>query len=287
MSEVDRANVDQTRGPVGGLPNALGAWGEIERQVTGKRIALFLDYDGTLTPIVDDPAKARLWPPMRTALAAAASAWPTAIVSGRRRSQLEQLVALPGLVYAGSHGFDVRGPGGLQLEVAPEAVPVLASAAEELRRRTAGVHGAQIEEKGFSVALHHRRAPRAAIPELERAIDTVLASRPELIRTEGKRVFELRPAVAWDKGRVVRWLVERMGSEGAEVVPVYVGDDGTDEDAFRAVSGTGIGIRVGNDDAWSSATYALADVAEVEHLLLRMAALGGRMRPTERSAEER
>jgi len=261
--------------PARALPNALGAWPMLEARLQGKRVALFLDYDGTLTPIVASPGKAVLDPLVRAALEQVASVWPTAIVSGRAREDVESLVGLPGLVYAGSHGFDVSGPGGLRLEVAPEALPAIGAAVAELRLRTASVPGALVEDKRYSVAVHYRQVADTDLPALARAVEEVAHARPTLRRTDGKRVFELRPAIDWDKGRALRWMLSALVLEAPDVVPVYVGDDLTDEDAFRAVADEGIGILVAQVPWSCTARYVLSDVGEVRHLLLRLARLGG------------
>ncbi len=259
----------------GWIPNALGAWREIAGRLREKRVALFLDYDGTLAAIAPSPSQAVLTKDMRSALDAVAHVWPTAIVTGRALADIERLVGLPDLVFAGSHGFDVRGPGGLRLEVSPGAVVPLREAAGELRWLTRAVPGVLIEEKRFSVALHYRQAPRAALPGLERTFRAVLQCFPTLRATEGKAVLELRPAVDWGKGRAVLWLLQALGLDGSDVLPVYIGDDLTDADAFRALAPRGLPILVSNLPWSADARYALADVLEVRHFLLRLASRAG------------
>jgi len=193
----------------------------------------------------------------------------------------EALVGLPDLVFAGSHGFDIRGPAGLRLEVSSESIVRLREAAGELRWLTRNVPGALVEEKRFSVALHYRRAPRTALPQLERIFRAVLQCYPGMSASEGKAVFELRPAVDWGKGRAVLWLLQELGLAQPDVLPVYIGDDLTDEDAFRALAGRGLPVLV-DSLPWSAfAQYALADVLEVRHFLLRLAALRAPARPGE------
>lgn len=187
------------------------------------------------------------------------------------------LVGLDQLNYAGSHGFDIAGPAasGLRLEVAPDVIPVLAGAAQELRRALAGVPGALVEDKRFSVAVHYRLVPENLVPEVERVVDRALAARPQLRKTLGKRIFELRPALEWDKGKAVLWLLQALDLAGPEVVPLYLGDDVTDEDAFRALAGRGLGILVAELPRSTAARYLLQDALEVEELLRRLADLPG------------
>ena len=260
------------------IPNALGAWPEIAGRLLGQRVALFLDYDGTLAAIAPSPEQALLTSEMRSALVAVARVWPTAIVTGRALDDIEGRVGLPDLVFAGSHGFDIRGPNQLRLEVSPGSVVTLREAAGELRWLTRNVPGVLIEEKRFSVALHYRQVARAALPRLERTFRAVLRCYPDVCASEGKDVFELRPAVDWGKGRAVLWLLEALGLAGPDVVPVYIGDDVTDEDAFRAIARRGLPILVGSLPWSADAKYALADVLEVRHFLLRLAALEDRSR---------
>ena len=255
------------------LPNALGAWREIEGRLRGKRVALFLDYDGTLTPIVRRPELAVLSAEMRSALEAVGPACPTAIVSGRALEDVTRRVALPQLVYAGSHGFDIAGPDGLRLEVARESIAALRDAAAELRRRTAGIPGVIVEEKRFSVALHDRQVAPAARARVEASFRAVLEGSSDLRPSEGKRVLELRPAVEWDKGSAVVWILQARGLAGPDVLPIYIGDDVTDQDAFRALAGRGVAIQVASVPWSADAEYTLADVAEVRHFLLRLAAV--------------
>jgi len=259
-------------------PNALTRWAEVVAELDHRTPAVFLDYDGTLTPIVDRPEQAVLSEGMKETLRELANAWPTAVVSGRGRDDVTGLVGLDGINYAGSHGFDISGPdvGGPQLEVSPALQPVVAGAAEELRRRTSGIPGALVEDKKFAVAVHYRLVDPSQIQEVEAAVDAVLHDRPELKKAGGKMVFELRPAMDWDKGKAVVWLLEALGLDRPEVIAVYLGDDETDEDAFAALEERGLGIVVTEIPRPTTARYSLQDVEEVRELLRRVAAVGER-----------
>ncbi|HET9985216.1 MAG TPA: trehalose-phosphatase [Longimicrobiales bacterium] len=267
--EVYLANRPHTR------PNAIAAWGDVAAELRGRRPAVFLDYDGTLTPIVDRPDLAVLSAEMRQTLRRLAAVWPTAVVSGRARDDVAALVGIDALDYAGAHGFDIAGPdvSGPRLEVEPGLAPAVARAAEELRRRTAAIPGVIVEDKRFAAAVHYRLVAAERVPEVERIVDGVLGGRPELKKTLGKKVFELRPAIEWDKGRAVRWLLDALGLKRPDIVPIYVGDDATDEDAFRALQERGIGILVTDTPQPTAARYSLQDVVEVRELLERLASL--------------
>ena len=235
----------------------------------GRRPALFLDYDGTLTPIVDRPDRAVLDEAARAAVARLVALCPVAVVSGRDLDDVARLVGLEELVYAGSHGFDIRGPH-LRTQIGLEYVPALERADAALRRRLAGVPGALVERKRFAIAVHTRLVEPAAKPGVAEAVHAVADGLPELRVTGGKEILELRPDLPWDKGRAVLALLDALGL--AEAVPVYIGDDETDEDAFRALRGRGVGIRVMDPPAETAAGWSLRDPVEVRVFLERLAA---------------
>jgi alpha,alpha-trehalase len=245
----------------------------ISQRLMERRPALFLDYDGTLTPIVERPEDARLDDAMRAALGAAAAAMPVAIVSGRDLDDVRALVGLDELIYAGSHGFDIQGPD-LRLEL-PEGVDALEDleqATGRLRERLADLDGAQVERKRFAIAVHYRRVADADVARVEDAVAATARGLPALRRTGGKKVFELRPDIDWDKGRAVDWLLGQLGLDGPDVLPIYVGDDQTDEDAFRALAERGgLGILVAAEPGPSSAAFRLRDTEAVRGLLRHLA----------------
>jgi alpha,alpha-trehalase len=249
-------------------PSALAQQETLSGQLAGKRLVVFLDYDGTLTPIVERPEMARLSAGMRRTLAGLARTWPTVIVSGRGREDVARLVGLEGIVYAGSHGFDIAGGGArIRHEVGAELVPEIARAARELARCLEDVSGVLIEEKRFSVAAHYRMVREDQVERVVAAVDRVLKGHPRLMKTRGKKVLELRPSMDWDKGKAVLWLMRALELDGAGVVPMYLGDDTTDEDAFVALRGRGVGIIVTRAPRPTAADYALQDPTEVEEFL--------------------
>ncbi|MGH9361661.1 MAG: trehalose-phosphatase [Thermoanaerobaculia bacterium] len=253
-------------------PSALARWPEIEERLRRGRPALFLDYDGTLTPIVARPELAVLDARLRELLARLADRFPLAVLSGRAREDVAALVGLPEIVYAGSHGFDIAGPR-VAHEVG-EGVPAeIAATAAELERAVGRFPGVLIEPKRFTVAVHWRLARPEDLAAIEEAVDRVLAAHPALRKAEGKKVWELRPALPWDKGEALRWLLAAWGLDGGRGLPLYVGDDATDEDAFRAVAEDGIGILVAEEPRPTTAAYSLRDPGEVRELMERVAGL--------------
>ncbi len=251
------------------LPSALESSEAIAARLQGSRPAFFLDYDGTLTPIVSQPEDALLSADMRDVLRELAGLCTVAIVSGRDRSDVEPLVALDGLVYAGSHGFDIKGPDGLRMEHegGRDCLSDLAEAERELNAQIGAVPGARVERKRFAIANHYRNVADADVPRVEKAVREVAARHRKLRISHGKKVLELRPDIEWDKGRAVLWLLEALQLDRSGVLPFYVGDDVTDEDAFKALADVGIGVLVGQPDYLTNATYGLRDTGEVGDFL--------------------
>jgi trehalose 6-phosphate phosphatase len=258
-------------------PSALREWPELSEKLKGRRPALFLDYDGTLTPIVSRPELAVLSAEGRSVLERVAARYPTAIISGRGRDDVERLVGLPSLAYAGSHGFDIVGPGGAPVghAAADWIEPVMDRVAEMVKPRLAGLDGALIEEKRFSIAVHYRLVDEALVPRIESIVDEAVAIDARLKKTHGKKVFEVRPDVDWDKGKALMLLVEALGLDGPDVVPFYIGDDVTDEDAFEVLRDRGIGVLVSEVPRPTKAAYWVQAPWEVYAFFERLLSLEG------------
>ncbi|MFP6665603.1 MAG: trehalose-phosphatase [Deltaproteobacteria bacterium] len=255
------------------LPSALDAVATLAP--AGSELALFLDYDGTLTPIVDRPDAAHLSEAMRATLRALAVRTPVVLVSGREREEVSRLVGLDQLGAVGSHGFDIRGPAGsaLRHEVATDALPLLDRAETELRARLKTIPGALLERKRFGIAAHYRMADAAGAEQIRAAIRTVAAATKGLRLSQGKMVLELRPDVDWDKGRAVLWLLEKLGWEKRR--PIHIGDDATDETVFQALAERGVGIVVAaasEESRDTAASFRLRDPDEVREFLDRVTA---------------
>jgi alpha,alpha-trehalase len=250
---------------------------ELEARIGQRGVALFLDYDGTLTPIVRRPEEALLPSAMRDLLHDLSQRCTTSIVSGRDRVDVEHLVGLKGLFYAGSHGFDIHGPGGLALQhpEATEALPELAAAEREITEGIRGIAGAHVERKRFGVALHYREVADEEIPRVEDCLLGVHSQHPTLRKMSGKKVFELQPDVEWNKGKAVRWLLDALALDPARTLSIYIGDDVTDEDAFHELQllGASLGLRVGDPVADSYASHFLRDCREVQQFLVALRTL--------------
>jgi alpha,alpha-trehalase len=247
--------------------SALNLIHEIIAGAGGKKPAVFLDYDGTLTPIVSHPADAWLSESMRQTLASLASRVPVAILSGRDLDDVRGRVLVDGIVYAGSHGFDIAGAGGLRRELGVAYLPLLDEAEMELREALDDIPGAQLERKHFSVAAHYRNVNENEASKVALAVDAVGARHRKLRRMNGKKVYELLPDIDWNKGKAMLWLLETLLLDSGNALPIYIGDDRTDEDAFRALEKVGIGILVTEKPQVTAASYRLNNSDEVERFL--------------------
>ena len=258
--------------PTDPCPPALAHLDEIAARLRQGRPTVFLDYDGTLSPIVDRPQDARLAAPMREVVATLAARHPLAVVSGRDLADVRALVDVPAAFYAGSHGFEIAAAGGAQHRH-PEALAragALDAAQAQLGARLRDVHGALVERKTFSLAVHYRLVADADLPRVQAAVDAARAAQPGLRVQAGKKVFDFQPDVDWHKGRAVQWLMEAIG--GAGLVPLYVGDDVTDEDAFEALAGHGVTVVVLDAPRPTHAQYHLRSTDEVQRFLAEIAA---------------
>ncbi|CAI5982943.1 unnamed protein product [Closterium sp. NIES-65] len=300
-------------------PSALASFDRLAALMEGRQVAVFLDYDGTLSPIVDDPDKAYMSSAMRAAVRGVAAHFPAAIISGRGREKVLSFVQLPELYYAGSHGMDImlparkgeeadaegeaegnaeengvggggdggKGKGGgskgvhvqgaqsvderghhvVLFQPASRFAGLMSQVCDELRERLKGVQGAHVENNKFCVSVHFRRVPEELWEEQAEVVTQLVAQHPELRTSHGRKVLEIRPVVDWDKGKAVAYLLTTLGLSGDDsVLPVYIGDDRTDEDAFKMLQerGSGCGIIVSAAPKPSAATFSLRDPSEVK-----------------------
>ncbi|KAH9620253.1 hypothetical protein KSS87_021548 [Heliosperma pusillum] len=235
-------------------PSALSYFERITSFAKGKKIAVFLDYDGTLSPIVDDPDKAFMSDDMRNAVRNVAKYFPTAIISGRSRDKVYELVGLRELYYAGSHGMDIVGPkhkvsdahsisfNSTDLQVFKTLVEI-----------TGDIKGVNVENHKFCTSVHYRNVNEKNWPTIAQRVHDVLKNYPRLWLTHGRKVLEVRPVIDWDKGKAVEFLLESLG------------DDKTDEDAFKVLRKRkqGYGILVSPIPKETKVFYSLKDPLEV------------------------
>jgi trehalose 6-phosphate phosphatase len=255
----------------------LDAW--ISAREHAGRMLVALDFDGTLVPIVDDPDDAHLDPVTHAALVKLAARPDTdlAIVSGRALEDVRSRVAVDGVFYAGNHGLEIEGPGVQCVHAEASRIrPALAACADRLRPMVASLPGAILEDKGLTLSLHYRQVQHDRAGAGERLLELARAAAAAVsgVRvTTGKMIIELRPDVTWDKGRAVRFLLDTLEAGAGSMLPViFIGDDVTDEDAFRAIAQRGQGIIVAADPpAATAARWFVKSPVEVTALLEALA----------------
>ena len=255
------------------LPDALRSFGQIAGVAGARRPVIFFDFDGTLSEIVDEPDAAALVPGAGKALESLAALFPVAVLSGRGLDDIVARVGIPGLWYAGSHGFEMVAPDGTyhHNEAAAQSIPLLERAAAELTERLAAIPGVRVEHKKYAVAVHYRNAAAEAAAAVTAAVHDV-GHRNGLKVTSGRKVVELRPKIDWDKGRTLERILDQVGGE-EPLLPIFLGDDLTDEDAFDAVLHDGVGIVVRHTedgDRATAARFSLDDPTQVREFIGRL-----------------
>lgn len=235
------------------------------------RIALFLDYDGTLTPIVEEPSQAKLSEGMKEVLSRLLESprFRVSILSGRGLADLKERVGLSNIYYSGCHGLIIEAPGFRFIEpVAESTQKDMKRLARRLKVLTEGISGCLVEEKEVTVALHYRLVAQGMVSELKRIFTRAVKEFDGRLRTIlGRGVFEALPNTGWDKGDVVARLLEVFNAgQNQPWFPVYLGDDLTDEPAFELIGKRGVTIRVGRSRR-TAARYRLRSPKEVEAFL--------------------
>lgn len=239
-----------------GLATPVGVAGETAaRLAAADGLLVGLDFDGTLAPIAADPAAPTIDPACRRALERLARhpRAAVAVISGRALDDLRPRVGLEGLVYAGNHGLELD-EGGVEVvhPVAARQRPAVRRALDRVADALVAVPGWEIEDKGATAAVHVRRTPPGQVETVREAVLSAVRSVDADLRVStGKQVFEIRPAIDWDKGATIRHLAADLPDAWRTV---YVGDDTTDEDAFRAVRPDGVGVLVGSRDSTAAAS---------------------------------
>ena len=260
------------------MEHLLAAWTKVVEQLRdASRILLLSDYDGTLAPIVERPELASLPENIRRLLEALARQRrvTVGIISGRALGDLMSKVNIGGIIYAGNHGLEIQGPGVSFINpLAAEIAPVLRIIRYLLSRALRRTSGAIVEDKGLTLSVHYRLVDEEREGEVKDAVEQVVGGAQALGKvkiTTGKKVYEVRPVVTWDKGKAVKLLMKKYGKGGrkSRLLPVYLGDDRTDEDAFAVVAkyGNGVSVFVGDPEQETSARYFLTSPAEVDRFL--------------------
>ncbi|MFS7925050.1 putative trehalose-phosphatase [Helianthus anomalus] len=267
-------------------PSALETFDEMIVRAKGKKIVVFLDYDGTLSNIVPNPDEAFMSKKMRRVVSEVARCFPTAIISGRSRDKVYGFVKLDDIYYAGSHGLDIAAPFQCQnrpvdkngeevVRFQPAQIyqPLIYKILDVLKEETNDIKGVMLENNKFCVSVHFRHVSDKDFPVLEEVVKSLVDDLGEFRLSEGKKVFEIRPDIEWDKGHALEYLLETLGyGSSKDVLPIYIGDDRTDEDAFKAIKkrGKGYSIVVSTSPKDTMASYSLRSPSDVKKFLSRL-----------------
>jgi len=283
------------------LPRGLATITELKKSINDgrKTVAMFLDYDGTLTPIVSRPEDARITPEMIEVVNKVAEKYPTSIVTGRNMNTIKEFLAdcLGRVNIAASHGFHIgiaptSNNGRVEISIAnngvfvtektvgDEYLPSLKLAYDEISNEALKYKGSFVENNGFSISVHYRNLEPAESSQkdadkIEKYIDELLKTpglNQKLRKTLGKKVFEIRPHLEWNKGKAVQFLLnELVGALEVgrdDIVTVYIGDDVTDEDAFAVLSSENdFTYLVSANGRPTKAKYGLKDPEDVQAFL--------------------
>jgi trehalose-phosphatase len=252
---------------------------EVERRIgEAERLWLFLDYDGTLADFAPTPEHVKPQAEVVSLVAdlAGLRAVRVAVISGRRLSHVEQLVPVPQVVLAGTYGVELRLPGGERVDRVSydEVRPVLEAIKPRWERLIGDRDGFFLEDKGWALAIH---AKLAADDEAEEVLDegrrtaaigVGKVTNSDVFRVLGGHKFlEIGPALA-HKGKTVEYLLERYPWNA---LPLYVGDDDKDEEAFGVIHARGgIAVRVCEEPCETQADGRLDSPKEVREWLARL-----------------
>ncbi|HET6243731.1 MAG: trehalose-phosphatase [Bacteroidetes bacterium] len=250
------------------LPLAIKHIPELKEKFKNNKALLFLDFDGTLAPIVEFFEDAAMSEEMKELLERLASKYQVAVISGRGLSDVKNRVGLNNIYYAGSHGFEISGPNGFyqEHELAHKIIPVFDVLIPELNQKLKSIPGLKLERKKFTLAVHYRQVAQEKQQEVIDAVENALKKHREVKAGKGKKVIEIRPNIDWDKGKAVSMLIHKLDHSKNEYLPVYIGDDITDEDVFIILD-NGLGILVGEHGSQTYADYYLRDVQDVQNFL--------------------
>lgn len=246
-------------------------WDRIKKGLSGKGIFLFLDYDGTLTPITKVPKDAVMSQENRSLLEklSCKSDCRLAIISGRALSDVKKRFGIKGIIYAGNHGLEIEGPRiRFTAPISYYIKKAISGIEKKMKFEYLRFKGVFVEDKGLTVSVHYRLADKKDFISIKNIFNKYTAPYVDNGKIRigmGKRVFEIRPNIKWDKGRVADWLMTGHGNS----IPIYIGDDITDEDAFKMLKGKGVTVFVGTAKK-SNAEYYLKDTEEVTELLRRI-----------------
>lgn len=254
------------------MPHLLHVWPNVRRQLLpASQVLMLFDYDGTLTPLMSNPDEANLADQVRKSLTAlvSGSKFTCGVISGRALEDVEAKVDVPGMIYAGNHGLEIRGPGiDFVHKQAVEQAGTQVQIVGELKSALSWIPGVIVEPKGLTLSVHYRGAHTEQISTVEEIFARITAASVDTgtsIVTRGKKVLELRPNLPWDKGTAIN-LLQKSYPNASTVW--FFGDDRTDEDGFSVVQDSGgIAVLVGPARQPTAAWHRVDSPEEVAHVL--------------------
>ena len=260
------------------MPHLLNVWPSVSRRLASSpRVLLLFDYDGTLTPIAARSEMAILSDETRSLLSMLVDMdrFVVGVVSGRGLADLEAIVAMPGLVYAGNHGLEISGP---EIDFvhpeAPDFESSLADVSDVLERELAEVPGLLVDNKRLTLTVHFRNSPDFYTDQVDSAVVATAApyvAAGQMKVTRGKKVVEVRPNLEWGKGQAIEKIRQECGDNP---LPVFFGDDQTDEDGFAVVQDAGgLAVYIGPTRQDTKALHQLESPSEVGQVLELLARL--------------
>ena len=254
------------------LKHLFEEWEYIQARIRqAQNLFLFLDYDGTLTPIVSRPELALCPSEVKRHLEKLRDLPSVylAIISGRSLEDLRKKVGVSGIIYAGNHGLEIENPDGRHKKFLSSArTRELKRITQNVRNSLKEIPGILFEEKGPILSVHYRNVPQKFFDRIPQVLKEELEQwRGRWKMAWGKMVFEIRPDVDFHKGEAVREILKTFPSLG--LLPIYLGDDQTDEDAFRVLKGQGLSVFIGPSGFSSEADFFLRNPDEVKEFLFR------------------
>lgn len=248
-------------------------WDKVSSEIEkSDRVFLFLDYDGTLTPIVSTSEKAK-FPRKTKDLIKRLQRDPkftVAIISGRSLKDIKRMVGISGFIYAGNHGLEIaKGQRRILKSIKSSTRSAIKKIMLSLKSQLRHIKGARVEDKGCTLSVHFRLVrprQRQLVKKIFKRVMRPYVLSKKVKISSGKMVLEVRPGIKWDKGKAVLHILAKE----KKAWPVYIGDDVTDQDAFRAIKGKGISIFVGSPKKGTAADYFLKDPREVALFLNKL-----------------
>jgi trehalose-phosphatase len=265
------------------MKNALTVRDELKDKLAEKPLMLLLDYDGTLAPIAQTPDQALIPESTRTLLEKFVKIpqCKAVIVSGRAWEDVKKMVGIKNIIYVGNHGLEISGPGNhFENAYFPKYRKALNRVIAKLAKPLMDMPEVLIEDKKITLSIHVRRLDPVKKPIFKKVLSKIIGpfvrSKSLKLRA-GKEVYELLPPIEWDKGKAVSWILRsnKNAETDQDLVVIYIGDDQTDEDAFRALKKKAITINIGFS-RYTSAEYFLESPQEVGKFLGWIVDLKGR-----------